>query len=125
MADEKSLTITSDYVFKKVFGRKELAQQLIEKILKTRISQIDKIQTEKTADGGRHDKGVRYDILIKDDRHTRIDVEMQAGRSKEEVLALRSRYYQSRLDQHTLSKGENFPVLGKSYVILIARVEVV
>ena len=119
MADEKSLTITSDYVFKKVFGRKELAQQLIEKILKTRISQIDKIQTEKTADGGRHDKGVRYDILIKDDRHTRIDVEMQAGRSKEEVLALRSRYYQSRLDQHTLSKGEDFPVLGKSYVIFL------
>jgi predicted transposase/invertase (TIGR01784 family) len=119
MADEKSLTITSDYVFKKVFGRKELAQQLIEKILKTRISQIDEIQTEKAADGGRYDKGVRYDILIKDDRHTRIDVEMQAGHSKEEVLALRSRYYQSRLDQDTLKPGEPYPELGNSYIIFL------
>ena len=119
MADEKSLTITSDYVFKKVFGRKELAQQLIEKILKIKISQIDEIQTEKAVDGGPQERGVRYDILIKDDRHTRIDVEMQAGRSKEEVLALRSRYYQSRLDQDTLKPGEPYPELGNSYIIFL------
>ncbi|MDY6321928.1 MAG: Rpn family recombination-promoting nuclease/putative transposase [Succinivibrio sp.] len=119
MADEQSLTITSDYMFKKVFGQKPLAKQLIEKILKIRISDIEEIQTEKAVDGGPHERGVRYDIWIKDAKNTRIDVEMQSGGGSEEILALRSRYYQSRLDQDTLKPGEPYPELGNSYIIFL------
>lgn len=62
-------------------------------------------------------KGIRLDIYVKDENNTVYNVEMQRGSHKN--LPKRLRYYQGSIDLDSISKGENYNKLARSYIIFI------
>ena len=95
------LTIANNFMFKKVFGNKELCLELLRLILpELHIEDISFPEKERemkeTADG----KGVRLDVYTTDDRKRVYDLEMQVRNTME--LPRRSRYYAGMIDQTEL-----------------------
>ena len=58
--------------------------------------------------------------LYVEDKSGRVfDIEMQAADMADEALPLRTRYYQSMIDQGTLEKGQAYSELRESYIIFV------
>ena len=58
---------------------------------------------------------------MEDEQNRAFDVEMQASRPKENdgPLGLRTRYYQSLMDQRALEKGHRYGDLRETFIIFI------
>lgn len=97
----------------------ELCRQLLERVLDVEISDIGYPEGEKSLEAQLSSKGIRLDIYVTLADGTAIDVEMQAVGSSKEVLAKRTRYYQSMLDNDTLKKGMLYTKLRKTIIIFI------
>ena len=114
------LTIQDNYLFQKVMRLDvSLCRRLLERILGITIRKIDFPQTEKTIDTDFNAKSVRLDVYVEDDSGRVFDIEMQAADMAEEDLFLRTRYYQSMIDQGILEKGQVYSDLRESYIIFI------
>jgi hypothetical protein len=61
-------------------------------------------------------KGIRLDVLAKDENHSRYNVEMQVVKSE---IFKRSRYYHSQMDMECMLTGTEYEELPDSYVIFI------
>lgn len=119
------LTITNDFLFKKVMQNKRICKHLIEEILHIQIETLTFIELEKTIDIYHNSHGIRLDVTAHDEHHTRYNIEMQASDVINEntglsVLPKRTRYYQAMLDMDLLKKVS--PTTGSIQRILFLSV---
>lgn len=116
----QKLTITDDYMFRRVFGDKVICQRFLEELLPSKVTDLRfkdlSISSEKVIEGNPTQKGVRLDVSLQG-TDTLIDVEMQAVNHK--GLTKRIRYYQSMLDSITLGRGEDYSKLRLTCIIFI------
>ena len=115
----EELTIQDNFLFQKVMRDERLCRRLLERLLGITISKIDFPQTEKAIDTDVMAKTVRLDVYVEDDRGRVFDIEMQAADMADDGLALRTRYYQSMIDQSILEKGKSYNNLRESYIIFV------
>lgn len=118
------LTLQDDFLFKKVMQNKRICKRLIEEILDIKINSISFPEVEKTLDVARETKGIRLDVIVEDDQHTRYNLEMQALNTvsrvtHESLLPMRTRFYQAMLDTDMLQKGQDYDSLYPTYIIFI------
>jgi len=114
-----ALTIRDNFLFLKVMSNKAICRQFLEKLLGITIRQLRFLQTEKTVKHGLPSKGIRLDVYVEDDTGRIYDIEMQTTDRPEDALGLRSRYYQSVLDQYALKKGKHYIRLRETFIIFI------
>ena len=109
---------TYDLMFCEVLNRDpEIAKEIIERILNTKISNITSIEPQKTENYSINSRGVRFDVFLKDEKNTHYDVEIQTSRFSD--LPKRMRYYQSANDSTYIKRGEDYSSLPESYIIFI------
>jgi len=72
----QDLTITDDYMFKLVMNYPHICKHLIEKVLRIKIERIEYIENEKSYKNSYGSKGIRLDVYVQDEAHSRFMVEM-------------------------------------------------
>ncbi len=112
----QELTIKDNFMFRAVMLEEENCRQLLELILGFPIEKVE-VDREKSMIFNPDYKGIRLDILAKDEAGTHYNVEMQAVKHK--ALCKRSRYYHSQMDMEFLLRGEEYDSLPNTYVIFI------
>ena len=120
----EDLQISNDFMFKEVMkSNKGLCKRLVGSIMQHDIEDIVYIDTEKTLQPYYDSRGIRLDVILADDNHTRYNLEMQArnviSKAGVALLPKRTRYYQSVIDMDILKKGENFDQLNPLVLIFI------
>ena len=105
-----------------VFGRTmelfpELCRQLIEIILKIKVSKIDFPEREKVIENRSDSKGIRIDVYVADNQNRSFDLEMQIADT--DNISKRMRYYQGLIDLDKLKHGQHYSSLGDSFIIFI------
>ena len=120
----EDLQISNDFMFKEVMkSNKGLCKRLVGSIMQQEIEEIVYIDTEKTLQPYYDSRGIRLDVILADDNHTRYNLEMQArnviSKAGVALLPKRTRYYQSVIDMDMLKKGENFDQLNPLVLIFI------
>ena len=120
----EDLKISNDFMFKEVMkSNKGLCKRLVGSIIQQYIEDIVYIDTEKTLQPYYDSRGIRLDVILADDNHTRYNLEMQArnviSKAGVALLPKRTRYYQSVIDMDMLKKGENFDQLNPLVLIFI------
>ena len=115
----EELTISDNFLFQKVMQNKSLCKHLIEKLIDIKVKDITYPAGEKIIDNDLLGKSVRLDLYVKTENGTIIDIEMQTSDGVDGWLAKRARYYQAMIDLDTLSKGQDYVDLKRSYVIFI------
>lgn len=113
----QELNLEDDFLFAKVMSDKDICKKVIEKILDIQIKEIKMPEEQKVIDILLDSKAVRLDVYVNDTEGTVYNIEMQQG--KNASLAKRSRYYQGNIDLDKISKGEDYKLLNKSFVIFI------
>lgn len=118
----EQLPITNRFMFSLVFSHKHIAKPFLEAILGIKIFDLQEPEPEKTTENSPFNKGVRYDVFVKE-KGTRgeilriFDIEMQMEDTHE--LPKRARYYQALCDSEALNKGESYRNLKEQYIIFI------
>ena len=115
---------TNDYIFHRIFGHvgnEEITKGLIGTIIKQNIKNIKIDETPITEQNIKDDKIGILDIKARLDNDIVCDVEMQVA--KKENIEKRVMFYWSKLYSAEIHKGEDFDVLHKTIVILIANFE--
>ena len=120
----EDLTISNDFMFKEVMkSNKGLCKRLVGSIMQQDIEDIVYIDTEKTRQPYYDSRGIRLDVILADENHTRYNLEMQArnviSKAGVALLPKRTRYYQSVIDMDMLKQGENFDQLNPLVLIFI------
>lgn len=120
----ENLPISNDFMFKKVMQNKYLCQKLVGAIMQQEIADIIYTETEKTIEPYYDSKGVRLDVIIADEKHTRYNLEMQVKNilgetTGEPLLPKHTRYYQSIMDMDMLQKGQDFDKLNPLILVFI------
>ena len=120
----EDLTISNDFMFKEVMkSNKGLCKRLVGSIMQQDIEDIVYIDTEKTLQPYYDSRGIRLDVILADENHTRYNLEMQArnviSKAGVALLPKRTRYYQSVIDMDMLKQGENFDQLNPLVLIFI------
>ena len=109
--------ITNDYMFGTVFRDKEKCKELLQRILKIRLAEIEVVEPQKVMKTTLIGKGIRIDIYAKDSEGNVYDIEMQT--TEETDLHLRTRYYHSEMDSYQICAGQKYFNLKQSVVIFI------
>lgn len=112
----QELTIKDNFMFGAVMLEEENCRRLLELILGFPIEKVE-VDREKSMIFNPDYKGIRLDILAKDEAGTHYNVEIQAVKHK--ALCKRSRYYHSQMDMELLLSGEEYESLPNTYVIFI------
>ena len=120
----EDLKISNDFMFKEVMkSNKGLCKRLVGSIMQQDIEDIVYIETEKTLQPYYDSRGIRLDVILADENHTRYNLEMQArnviSKAGVALLPKRTRYYQSVIDMDMLKQGENFDQLNPLVLIFI------
>ena len=113
------LPFTDDFMFKafcKNPNNLPIVKRMIEMVISKEIVDIRYIGTEETVRATTEDKGIRFDVLLKD-KTKYINIEMQTIYKKE--IPLKSRYYRSSLDVRQLRPGMEYQELKENYVIFL------
>ena len=114
----EELNFTDDFFFSKILMKNQrICKELLEMILKIKISKIVFAEKQKPIEITSDGKGVRLDVYVEDDAKSVYDIEMQPTMKKN--LPKRSRYYQGMIDLNLIERGANYKELKKSFVIFI------
>ena len=113
----QDLTITDDYMFKLVMNYPHICKHLIEKVLRIKIERIEYIENEKSYKNSYGSKGIRLDVYVQDEAHSRFMVEMQVRDYGHREISRRSRFYQSTIDFDFLAAGSAYKDLGNAAII--------
>lgn len=117
----RSLTVTDDYMFGRVFSDKNLCKKLIELLLGVKVKSLSvPPEYQKGFQTSPASRGVRFDVYT-ESKDKAFDIEMQT--TKEKDLPLRMRYYQSSMDTSLIKKGQPFSALKRTYVLFISTVD--
>ena len=111
-----NLTFKDAFLFCTTMCNETVCRGVLEQTLEVEIERII-IDKEKSIIYNPEYRGVRLDIIVKDEHHTRYNIEMQI-RSKP-ALGKRTRYYHSQLDMEMLESGIDYRHLPDAYVIFI------
>ncbi len=127
----EQLTITSNFMFSKVFSNVDVAKDFLQDVLKISIDKIS-VVTEATLQEDPFHKSIRFDVLVREElsedtvrngNDTKYptgryyDIEMQMRDTNE--MPRRARYYQSMCDLDALAKGANYDELREQYILFI------
>lgn len=110
-------SITKDIVFGHVMSKPKNCLQLLQRILPHLNITWVRVKSQEVLDEGAKEKGVRLDIMARDDQGRLYDIEMQVAR--QEYIGKRIRYYQSQIDKNALNRGKDYVELADSYVIFL------
>lgn len=117
----QELTISDDYMFKRVMRCLGICKKFLEMLLGIAIKEIRYVEEEKSIESGYASKGVRLDVYIADERETVYNIEMQVRQLAGDALFRRMRYYQSMMDVDLLAKGADYDELNDSFVIFVCQ----
>ncbi len=112
----EELQIRNDFLFARVMRDKKICIALLETLLKTKITDIEYLEEQKTVDIDLDAKSIRLDVYVENEERA-FDLEMQTTNKKD--LPFRSRYYQGLIDLNTIEKGESYKRLKESYILFI------
>ena len=112
----QELTIKDNFMFGAVMTDEANCKACLELVLGKPIEKLT-VCREKSIIYHPDYKGVRLDVIAKDEAHTHYDVEMQVAAKP--ALGKRSRYYHSQLDMEMLESGRDYRELASVYVIFI------
>ena len=112
----KELTIKDSFMFGAVMVDEENCKGFLELALDFPIERVT-VSKEKSIVYHPEYKGVRLDVIARDERQTRYNVEMQV--TEKPALGKRTRYYHSQLDMEILETGKDYRQLPDTYVIFI------
>ena len=114
----KKLTLADDFIFSRIMQNTEICKEVLELLLKIKISNIKFPVAQKVIQTLKASKGVRMDVYVQEADGQRVfDIEIQSVITKEE--ALRARYYQGMLDLDNLLKGSDYVELPQTYIIFL------
>ncbi len=114
----QELELRDAFMFAAVMEDEELCRKMLERILEFPIEKVV-VRTEEVLFVNSDYHGIRMDVYARDEQGTIFNVEMQMASQDAELIARRSRYYQSQLDMTLLKPGESYRKLPDSYVIFI------
>ncbi|QNQ83682.1 Rpn family recombination-promoting nuclease/putative transposase [Lactobacillus sp. PV037] len=119
MEQKKWFGFSQDLVFGEVMKNKKFCKYVIQATIPTLYDfEIISIESQKEFKGtDAKEKGVRLDILVKNNDGDLFDIEMQ--NANEYNLGKRMRYYQSRMDTFALDSGSTYNELKKTYIIFL------
>lgn len=112
----KDLTLKDNFMFCAVMQDPENCKPMLERTLGLEIGSVV-VDQEKSLIYNPDYKGIRMDVLAKDDDNTHYNVEMQVV--DEHNLPYRSRYYHGQMDMELLGRGKHYGRLPDCYVIFI------
>lgn len=112
-----ALTISDDFMFCKIMEDEGLCRIFLEMLLADKIGKITYLSSQNAIATNSEAKSIRLDVLVRDERGTSYDIEMQVG--NEYNLPQRMRYYQAALDISFLDKGYSYKALSNSYIIFL------
>ena len=110
------LTIKHNFMFAAVMMMGDNCKRLLEMVLGIEIESVV-VEREKSIIYHPEYKGVRLDVIAKDENRSHYNVEMQV--QKQTALGKRSRYYHSQIDMELLERGEYYDSLPNTYVIFV------
>ena len=114
----EKLTLADDFIFSRIMQNTEVCKEVLELLLKIKISHIKFPVAQKVIQTLKASKGVRMDVYVQEADGQRVfDIEIQSVITKEE--ALRARYYQGMLDLDNLLKGSDYVELPQTYIIFL------
>ena len=114
----------NDYVFKRIFGHignENITKQMLNTILKTKISRISLEETPILEQDLVEDKIGIVDVHAKIEETIDVDIEMQVVNQKN--IEKRLLFYWSKLYIKNINQGQDYNKLCKTIVILIADFE--
>ena len=113
----ETIGISNDFVFCKVMQDKALLSELVRIILpKLKFKELQ-VQSQQTVEIGADIHGVRFDIFVKLEDGSIVEIEMQVLNTGN--LPKRLRFYGSMADTQMLEKGVVYSKLRDSFVIMI------
>ncbi len=112
----QDLTIKHNFMFGAVMVDEENCRGCLELALGFPVEEVT-VCWEQSLVYNPEYKGIRLDIVAKDEKHTHYDVEMQVVQKP--ALGKRTRYYHSQLDMEMLRAGKSYSELSDAYVIFI------
>lgn len=112
----QDLTIKDNFMFGAVMVNEENCRRALELILEIPIAKVT-VSKEKSIVYHPGYKGVRLDVVARDEAHTHYNIEMQVA--KKPALGKRVRYYHSQIDMDLLQTGLDYSLLPNAYVIII------
>ena len=112
----EELTFTDDFMFTTIMKDKEICKELLERLLKIKVSDIKYPVAQKSLAPFFETKGVRLDVYVDDGKRV-FDIEIQTYIP--EAIGKRMRYYQSILDMDSLQKGSVYTELKETYILFI------
>ena len=111
-------TFKDNFIFSKTLELfPNLCKELIEMILKIKISRIGFPEREKVIEARTDSKGIRIDVYVEDENKRSFDLEMQVANS--DNISKRMRYYQGLIDIDKLKHGQHYSALTDSCIIFI------
>lgn len=110
------LTIKNNFMFGAVMTHEEACRVFLERAVGFPIERVE-VSKEKSIVYHPEYRGIRLDIIAKDEDQTRYNVEMQV--IKKAGLTKRARYYHSQMDMEMLLCGEEYENLPAAFVIFI------
>lgn len=118
--DFEDLTLCNNFMFGEVVADEKAGKDILEVILGKEIEKIVVYEKEKNLDNVPGQRGVRFDVYLKDQADTIYNLEMQVAYKTD--MPKRSRYYQGILDTKILPSGcRNYNVLNQSIIIFICK----
>ena len=116
----EDLQIQDNFLFLKVMQNSDLCRRLLETLLGFNIRELSFPETEKILAANPDKMSVRLDVYVTDENGKVYDIEMQTSKPVDDNrLDLRTRYYQSMLDQSAIEKGGHYADLLESFIIFI------
>lgn len=110
------LMFKDNFMFGAVMVNEEICRDFLEMAVGFPIEKVE-ISREKSMIYHPEYRGIRLDIIAKDENRTHYNVEMQVA--KKSFLEKRARYYHSQMDMELLLTGEDYERLPAAYVIFI------
>lgn len=112
----KELTMKDNWMFGAVMIQDDNCKQFLERILGFQIESLT-IDLEKSIVYHPEYKGIRMDVIAKDENRTHYNLEMQV--LPKDFLPKRARYYSSQMDMELLASGTPYRELPDVFVIFI------
>ena len=111
------LEFKDDFMFSRVMENESICKRVIETILDIEIDKISYTNTQETIKFAYDEKGIRLDVILKDEEDVTYAIEMQVA--KERNIGKRSKYYHSVIDMTSIEKGQEYEKLPNTFVIFI------
>ena len=113
----KDLSLVDDFMFSEVMRRPENIKPFLEALLEKKIERVVTIDKQKDLKDTYDAHGIRLDVYLEDEHHTKYDMEVQARLHRK--LEKRIRYYTSGIDRHSLEMNTDYEELSDCFVIFI------